>query len=104
MPSPRQPLLPENIHSPSNYTTTAWHQQQSWQPPPHLSAAGGRNTSPWVKEVEKSEAVGVIVFHGLGGDYSPYPPKAHQQLVDYRAAHRAEIWTAPLQQSYGLHG
>jgi len=29
----------------------------------------------WVKEVEKSEGVGVIVFHGVGGDYLSYPPK-----------------------------
>jgi hypothetical protein len=48
----------------------------------------------WVKEVEKSEGVGIIVFHGVGGDYLSVSAEAHQQLLDYLAAHRAEIWTA----------
>jgi hypothetical protein len=54
----------------------------------------GAEMIAWVKEVEKSEGVGVIVFHGVGGDYLSVSAEAHQQLLDYLAAHRAEIWTA----------
>jgi hypothetical protein len=57
--------------------------------------SSGAEMIAWVKEVEKSEGVGVIVFHGVGGDYLSVSAEAHQQLLDYLAAHRAEIWTAP---------
>jgi len=57
--------------------------------------SGGAEMIAWVKEVEKSEGVGVIVFHGVGGDYLSVSAEAHQQLLDYLAAHRTEIWTAP---------
>ncbi len=57
--------------------------------------SSGAEMLAWVKEVEKSEAVGVVVFHGVGGDYLSVSAEAHQQLLDYLAAHRAEIWTAP---------
>jgi peptidoglycan/xylan/chitin deacetylase (PgdA/CDA1 family) len=55
--------------------------------------SSGAEMIAWVKEVEKSEGVGVIVFHGVGGDYLSVSAEAHQQLLDYLAAHRAEIWT-----------
>jgi peptidoglycan/xylan/chitin deacetylase (PgdA/CDA1 family) len=57
--------------------------------------SSGAEMIAWVKEVAKSEGVGVIVFHGVGGDYLSVSAEAHQQLLDYLAAHRAEIWTAP---------
>jgi hypothetical protein len=56
--------------------------------------SSGAEMIAWVKEVEKSEGVGVIVFHGVGGDYLSVSAEAHQQLLDYLVAHRAEIWTA----------
>ena len=57
--------------------------------------SSGADMIAWIKEVEKTEGVGVIVFHGVGGDYLSVSAEAHQQLLDYLAAHRAEIWTAP---------
>ena len=51
--------------------------------------SSGAEMIAWVKEVEKSEDVGVIVFHGVGGDYLSVSAEAHQQLLDYLAAHRA---------------
>jgi len=57
--------------------------------------SSGAEMIAWIKEVEKSEGVGIIVFHGVGGDYLSVSAEAHQQLLDYLAAHRAEIWTAP---------
>ena len=60
-----------------------------------LVGSSGAEMIAWVKEVEKSDGVGVIVFHGVGGDYLSVSAEAHQQLLEYLAAHRAEIWTAP---------
>ena len=65
---------------------------------PKISGIGFVGTSgtdmiAWIKEVEKSGGVGIIVFHGVGGDYLSVSADAHQQLLDYLAAHRAEVWT-----------
>jgi peptidoglycan-N-acetylglucosamine deacetylase len=55
--------------------------------------ATGPEMIAWVKQVEASGGLGVIVFHGVGGDYLAVSAEAHQQLLDYLAAHRADIWT-----------
>ena len=53
----------------------------------------GTDMIAWIKQVEDAGALGVIVFHGVGGDYLSVSAEAHQQLLDYLAAHRAAIWT-----------
>lgn len=58
--------------------------------------ASGSEMIAWVKQVESAGGLGVIVFHGVGGDYLSVTAEAHQQLLDYLAAHRETIWTAPL--------
>jgi peptidoglycan-N-acetylglucosamine deacetylase len=55
----------------------------------------GADMIAWVKQVEDSGGVGVIVFHGVGGDYLSVSREAHEQLLDYLAARRDKIWTAP---------
>lgn len=57
--------------------------------------ASGADMIAWVKQVEGSGGLGIVIFHGVGGDYLSVTAEAHQQLVDYLAAHRATIWTAP---------
>lgn len=57
--------------------------------------ASGADMIAWVKQVETSGGLGIVVFHGVGGDYLSVTAEAHQQLVDYLAAHRTTIWTAP---------
>jgi peptidoglycan/xylan/chitin deacetylase (PgdA/CDA1 family) len=52
----------------------------------------GADMIAWTKQVEASGGLGVIVFHGVGGDYLAVSAEAHQQLLDYLAAHRADIW------------
>jgi len=46
--------------------------------------------------VQAAGAKGTMVnftFHGIGGDYLSVSASAHQELVDYLAAHRKEYWT-----------
>ena len=45
-----------------------------------------------MKQVEEAGELGIVVFHGVGGDYLSVSADAHQQLLDYLAAHRAAIW------------
>lgn len=56
--------------------------------------SSGADMIAWVKQVESSGGLGVVVFHGVGGDYLSVTAEAHQQLLDYLAAHRKTIWTA----------
>jgi peptidoglycan/xylan/chitin deacetylase (PgdA/CDA1 family) len=55
----------------------------------------GADMIAWVKQVESAGALGIVVFHGVGGDYLSVTAEAHQELLDYLAAHRRRIWTAP---------
>jgi peptidoglycan/xylan/chitin deacetylase (PgdA/CDA1 family) len=70
---------------------------------PRLSPAGVRYTSftdapgaemiRWVEELRQAGAAGVVVFHGVGGDYLSVTAEAHQQLVTHLKAHEREIRT-----------
>jgi hypothetical protein len=53
----------------------------------------GAQMIQWVEEVRRAGAAGVVVFHGVGGDYLNVSGEAHQQLVAYLKAHDREIWT-----------
>jgi peptidoglycan/xylan/chitin deacetylase (PgdA/CDA1 family) len=53
----------------------------------------GADMIAWVRKVEDAGGLGVIVFHGVGGDYLSVSAEAHRQLLDYLAAHRDRIWT-----------
>ncbi|MHB8208056.1 polysaccharide deacetylase family protein [Mucilaginibacter sp.] len=53
----------------------------------------------FVKLAEKTGGLGIIMFHGIGGDYITTSVKAHQQLITYLKKHRNEIWVATFQQA-----
>jgi peptidoglycan/xylan/chitin deacetylase (PgdA/CDA1 family) len=50
----------------------------------------------FVKQVQANGGMGVILFHGVGGDYLVTSAAAHQGLLNYLKAH-PEIWVAPFQ-------
>jgi peptidoglycan/xylan/chitin deacetylase (PgdA/CDA1 family) len=54
----------------------------------------GADMIRWVEDVRSAGAAGVIVFHGVGGDYLSVSGDAHQQLVTYLKAQSNAIWTA----------
>ena len=46
--------------------------------------------------VKEAEAQGTMInftFHGVGGDYITTSKQAHEDLLAYLAAHRADVWT-----------
>ena len=55
--------------------------------------ASGAEMIKWVEGVRQSRAAGVVVFHGVGGDYLSVSGEAHKELVSYLKAHEGEIWT-----------
>lgn len=56
--------------------------------------ASGADMIRWVEEVRRAGAAGVIVFHGVGGDYLSVSREAHLELVGYLKARHNEIWVA----------
>ncbi len=52
----------------------------------------------FVRRVEQSGGMGVIMFHGIGGDYITTSTAAHQQLLDYLKNNKA-IWVPTFQQA-----
>jgi peptidoglycan/xylan/chitin deacetylase (PgdA/CDA1 family) len=51
----------------------------------------------WVEQVRRAGGLGVIVFHGVGGDWLSVTNEAHRGLLAYLKAHQQEIWVAPFQ-------
>jgi peptidoglycan/xylan/chitin deacetylase (PgdA/CDA1 family) len=52
----------------------------------------------FVQSVEQSGGMGVIMFHGIGGDYITTDTDVHQKLLDYLVAHRSTIWVGTFQE------
>jgi len=46
----------------------------------------------FVKLAEKQGGMGVIMFHGIGGDYITTSASAHQELLNYIRANRKYLW------------
>jgi peptidoglycan-N-acetylglucosamine deacetylase len=59
----------------------------------------GTQLITFVKLVQKSGGMGVIMFHGIGGDYITTSAQAHQQLLNYLKKNRKYIWIATFQQA-----
>ena len=59
-----------------------------------FTETSGADMIRWVEDVRRAGAAGVIVFHGVGGDYLSVSREAHLELVGYLNARRHEIWTA----------
>jgi peptidoglycan/xylan/chitin deacetylase (PgdA/CDA1 family) len=57
--------------------------------------ATGADLIAFVEEVRRSGGMGVLLFHGVGGDYQKVSAEAHRELLRYLKAHASEIWVAP---------
>jgi hypothetical protein len=53
----------------------------------------------YVKSVQKRGGMGIIMFHGIGGDYITTTSAVHQQLLDYLKENRKDIWVATFQEA-----
>ncbi|MDH6306058.1 peptidoglycan/xylan/chitin deacetylase (PgdA/CDA1 family) [Parabacteroides sp. PF5-5] len=65
---------------------------------PTLAAQTGEPSERLINfmdKIVKEKGLGIIVFHGVGGDYLDISAEVHQELVDYLAKRAAEIWVAP---------
>jgi peptidoglycan-N-acetylglucosamine deacetylase len=53
----------------------------------------------FVKRVEETGGMGVIMFHGIGGDYITTSAAVHQELLDYLKKNSTTIWVPTFQQA-----
>jgi peptidoglycan-N-acetylglucosamine deacetylase len=51
----------------------------------------------YVERVRAARGLGVLQFHGTGGDYLEVSSDAHRQLVEHLRNH-PEVWVAPFQE------
>ncbi|BAU53566.1 polysaccharide deacetylase family protein [Mucilaginibacter gotjawali] len=52
----------------------------------------------YVKTVQKKGGMGILMFHGIGGDYITTPALSHKKLINYLAKNKKDIWVATFQQ------
>lgn len=53
----------------------------------------------FIKSVQQRGGMGVIMFHGIGGDYITTAADVHQQVLDYLVANKKTIWVPTFQQA-----
>lgn len=53
----------------------------------------GAQMIQWVEQVRAAGALGVVVFHGVGGDHLAVSDEAHRELLTHLAAH-PDTWVA----------
>jgi len=46
----------------------------------------------YVKSVQARGGLGIIMFHGIGGDYITTSADVHQQLLDYLKKNKKDLW------------
>lgn len=59
----------------------------------------GDDLIAFVKKVQKEGGMGVLMFHGVGGDYITTTAQAHRELLKYLSQHRDEVWVATFKQA-----
>jgi hypothetical protein len=55
----------------------------------------------FIKKVQESGGMGVIMFHGIGGDYITTATDVHQAVLDYLKENKKDIWVATFVEAMG---
>jgi peptidoglycan/xylan/chitin deacetylase (PgdA/CDA1 family) len=75
----------------SNFSKLDEFQVPSYGP---VDKPDGAALIAYTDRVRKAKGLGVLQFHGTGGDYLEVTAEAHQQVVDW-LRHHPEVWVAP---------
>jgi hypothetical protein len=77
----------------TNFTGLNVFQVPSWGP---VDKPAGSALIAYAQRVLDARGLGVLQFHGTGGDYLEVTAQAHQQLLDWLRNH-PEVWVATFQ-------
>jgi peptidoglycan/xylan/chitin deacetylase (PgdA/CDA1 family) len=78
----------------TDFTKLDFFQVPSYGP---VDKPDGATLIAYVERVRNARGLGVLQFHGTGGDYLDVSAAAHQALIDHLSKH-PEIWVAPFQE------
>lgn len=67
----------------------------AWGLPAHTN---GAELIGLVKQAQAAGGMAVFMFHGVGGDYIDVSAEAHEQLLSYLVANKADVWVGTFQQ------
>ncbi|HTE01272.1 MAG TPA: polysaccharide deacetylase family protein [Mucilaginibacter sp.] len=59
----------------------------------------GAQLIAFVKQVQQSGGMGIVMFHGIGGDYITTSAEAHRKLLQYLSENKKDIWVPTFQQA-----
>jgi hypothetical protein len=77
----------------TDFTSLNVFQVPSWGP---VDKPEGAALIAYAERVRNAKGLGVLQFHGTGGDYLEVTAEAHQQLLDWLRKH-PEVWVATFQ-------
>jgi peptidoglycan/xylan/chitin deacetylase (PgdA/CDA1 family) len=66
----------------------------SWGP---VDGPNGKQLVAYVERVCSEHGLGILQFHGVGGDYLAVSSQTHAELVEYLAKH-PDVWVAPFRE------
>jgi hypothetical protein len=55
----------------------------------------------FIKKVREAGGMGVIMFHGIGGDYITTATDVHQAVLDYLKENKKDIWVTTFGEAMG---
>jgi peptidoglycan/xylan/chitin deacetylase (PgdA/CDA1 family) len=55
----------------------------------------------FIKKVQEAGGMGVIMFHGIGGDYITTATDVHQAVLDYLKENKKDIWVTTFGEAMG---
>ena len=58
----------------------------------------GAQLIAYVKRVQQNGGLGILMIHGVGGDYITISAEAHRELIRYLETQKKEIWMPTFQQ------
>lgn len=64
-----------------------------------VNNTSGGDLIAFVKKVQANGGMGILMFHGVGGDYIVTSAHAHRELLKYLSEHRDEIWVATFKEA-----
>jgi peptidoglycan/xylan/chitin deacetylase (PgdA/CDA1 family) len=58
----------------------------------------GASLIEYAEKVTRAGGVGVLMFHGVGGDYITVSAEEHEKFLQYLTTHQKDIWVAPFKE------
>lgn len=67
----------------------------SWAP----SGVTGKELIAYVQQVIEKKTLGTFCFHGIGAEHLTVSAEAHEELLQWLAAHKDEVWVTTFQEA-----